>query len=160
MGSLFSMRGGCATTGTGSGCGIGTGSLRVVWGVGGCCTDGFSSTIFGAGVGIGAGIGAGAGAGTGEGTGEGAACASRDVLVLLLRCATVVLVSFGSAGLRVFLDFFSGSSTFGSFVLGFGPGFLRGTPEAVSLDVADAGVDVLVFTPAPTPGVLCSGGEG
>lgn len=41
--------------------------------------------------------------------------------------------SFGSAALRGFLGFFSGS--FGSFGFGLGPGFLRMVPAAVSLGV-------------------------
>lgn len=82
-------------------------------------------------------------------------CASIDAFVLLLRTGAA-FGSFGSAGLRGFLVFFSGSGTLGSFGFGFGPGFLRGCPDAVrprgAGDVADAGVGVLVFAgPTPTP---------
>src|SRR5690242_422970 len=102
-------RDGCVTAGGGSDCRMGTGSLGLVCGVGDCCTGGFSSTMGGA----------------------GAACASSDALVLLLRGAGAALGSFGSAGLRGFLGFFSWSCTITSFALGFGPGFLRGCPDAV-----------------------------
>jgi hypothetical protein len=79
-----------------------------------------------------------------------------DALALLLRTGAAALGSLGSAGLRGFLVFFSGSGTFGSFAFGFGPGFLRGWPEAVrprgAGDVAFAGVGVLTFAgPTPTP---------
>jgi hypothetical protein len=80
-------------------------------------------------------------------------CASRDALVLLFRAGTA-FGSFGSAGFRGFLVFFSGSGTFGSFAFGFGPGFLRGCPDAVrprgAGEVVFAGVGVLVFA-GPTP---------
>lgn len=148
MGSgLLSTRGGCVTTGGCSGWGVGTGSLGLVCGVGDCCTGGFSSTAT---------------------SGTGVVCGSNDALVLLLRCTGCVFGSLGSVGLRGFLGFFSDSGAFVSFVLGFGPGFLRGCPDAVSPrgagdDVAFPGV---VAPPTPTPpvetrmvefGVPCSG---
>lgn len=85
----------------------------------------------------------------------GCAPASKEALVLLLR-AGAVFGSLGSAVFRGFLVFFSGSGAFGSFGFGFGPGFLRGCPDAVrprgAGDVAFAGVGVLVFAgPTPTP---------
>lgn len=97
-------------------------------GAGGCCsmvTSGFTSF----------------------GTGD-AFCASNEALVLLLRGTGTALGSLGSAALRGFLGFFSGS--LGSFGFGLGPGFLRTVPAAVSLgvDAVDAGVGVLaVATP-------------
>ena len=116
-------------------------SMGFVCGGAGCCCStlktGFSSTS--------AGTGAGAAAGTGAGD---AFCASNEALVLLLRGAGAALGSFGSAALRGFLGFFSGS--LGSLGFGLGPGFLRTVPAAVSLgvDVVDAGVGVLaVATP-------------
>jgi hypothetical protein len=147
---LLNTRGGCVTTTGGcSGCCTGTGSLGLVCGVGDCCTGGgFSSTTT---------------------SGTGVVCASSDALVLLLRCTGCILGSLGSAILRGFLVFFSGSGKAGSFGLGFGPGFLRGCPDAVSPrgagDVAFAGVGVL-RPPTATPpvdtrivedGVPCSG---
>lgn len=83
------------------------------------------------------------------------ACASIEAFALLLRTGAA-FGSLGSAGLRGFLVFFSGSGAFGSFGFGFGPGFLRGCPDAVrprgAGDVADAGVGVPVFAgPTPTP---------
>lgn len=82
-------------------------------------------------------------------------CASSEALVLLFR-AGPAFGSLGSAGLRGFLVFFSGSGALGSFGFGFGPGFLRGCPDAVrprgAGDVVFAGVGVLVFAgPTPTP---------
>lgn len=70
--------------------------------------------------------------------------------------AGAVLGSLGSAGLRGFLVFFSGSAVPASFDFGFGPGFLRGCPDAVrprgAGDVAFAGVGVLTLAgPTPTP---------
>jgi hypothetical protein len=140
--------GGCSGCSTGTG----TGSLGRGCGVGDCCTGGFSSTMT---------------------SGAGVVCASSDALVLLLRCTGCAFGSLDSAGLRGFLVFFSGSGTGTgtgtSFALGFGPGFLRGCPDAVSPrgagDVAFAGVGVLT-PPTPTPpvdtrtvedGVPCSG---
>lgn len=144
------MRGGCETTGNGSGCGTETGSVGLVCGAGDCCTSGFSSTACGAGEG----------------------CASSDAFVRLLRCAGWALGSFGSAGLRGFLVFLSGSGTVASFGFGFGPGFFRGCPEAVN--PRGAGDDPLAWVgvlapPTPTPpvetrivelGVPCSGELG
>jgi hypothetical protein len=129
---LFNTRGACVTAGGSSGWGVGTGSLGLVCGTGDCCTGGFSSTTSGAGV----------------------ACASSDALVRLLRCTGCAFESLGSAGLRGFLGFFSGS-TVGSFALGFGPGFFRGCPDAVRPrgagdEVAFPGV---VTPPTPTPPV-------
>lgn len=75
----------------------------------------------------------------------------------------------GSAALRGFLGFFSDSGATASLVFGFGPGFLRGCPDAVKPRGAGdpvAGVGVLAFAaPTPTPadarteefGVPCSG---
>jgi hypothetical protein len=131
----------------------GTGSLGLGCGVGDCCMGGFSSATSGADI----------------------VCASSDALVRLLRCTGWTLGSLGSAGLRGFLVFFSFSFSFSgsgtmitSFPFGFGPGFLRGCPDAVSRvagEVAFAGVGVL-RCPTPTPpaetrmvedGVPCSG---
>lgn len=147
MGSagLLNTRGVSVTAGGCSACGTGTGSLGLVCGAGDCCTGGFSSAISGAGV----------------------ACASIDALVRLLRCTGCTLASLDSldsAGLRGFLGFFSGSGAFGSFGLGFGPGFLRGWPDAVRpLGAGDVFAGVGVLAP-PTPGtrivefgVPCSG---
>jgi hypothetical protein len=103
-------------------------------------------------------------------SGAGVACASSDALVRLFRCTGGALASLGSAGLRGFLGFFSGSGAFGSFCLGFGPGFLRGCPDAVSPRGAgdDVALPGVVAPPTPTPpvetrmvefGVPCSGGE-
>lgn len=91
-------------------------------------------------------------------TGGCAPCASIEALVLRLR-AGAAFGSLGSAGFRGFLVFFSGSGAFGSFGFGFGPGFLRGCPDAVrprgAGDVAFAGVGVLTFAgPTPTPALL------
>jgi hypothetical protein len=148
---LLNTRGGCVTAGgcSGWGTGTGTGSLGLACGVGDCCTGGLSSTTT---------------------SGAGVTCASSDALVLLLRCTGCALTSRGSAGLRGFRAFFSGSGAFGSFCLGFGPGFLRGCPDAVSPrgagdEVAFPWVGVLA-PPTPTPpvdtrivefGVPCSG---
>jgi hypothetical protein len=144
------MRGGCETTGSGSSCGTVTGSVGLVCGAGDCCTGGFSSTTCGA----------------------GESRASSDAFVRLLRCAGWAFGSLGSAGLRGFLAFFSGSGIPESFGLGFGPGFFRGCPDAVSPrgagDDPFAGVGVLA-PPTPTPpvdtrivefGVPCSGEFG
>jgi hypothetical protein len=142
---LLNTREVCVTEGGCSGCGTGTGSLGLVCGAGDCSTGGFSSTTSGAGV----------------------ACASSDAFVRLLRCTGCAFGSLGSVGLRGFLAFFSGSGRIASFPLGFGPGFLRGCPDAVrprsAGDVACAGVGVLA-PPTPTPdtrmvefGVPCSG---
>lgn len=78
-----------------------------------------------------------------------------EALALLLRTGAV-LGSLGSAGLRGFLVFFSGSAVLGSFAFGFGPGFLRGCPDTVRPrgvgEVAFAWVGVLTFAgPTPTP---------
>jgi hypothetical protein len=142
---LLNTRGGCATTSGCSGWGVGTGSLGLVCGAGDCCTGGFSSTTT---------------------SGTGVVCGSKDALVRLLRCTGCAFGSLGSAGLRGFLVFFSGSGPLRSFALGFGPGFLRGCPDAVR--PRGAGDDVAlpgVVTPTPTPpvedrvgfGVPCSG---
>jgi hypothetical protein len=148
---LFSTRGGCVTAGSCSGWGTGTGagSLGLACGVGDCCTGGRSSTTT---------------------SGAGAACASSDALVLLLRCTGCALTSRGSAGLRGFRGFLSGSGALGSFCLGLGPGFLRGCPDAVSPRGAGDEVALLcvgvLAPPTPTPavdtrmvelGVPCSG---
>lgn len=131
-------RGACVIAGDCSGCcGAGVGSLGLGCGVGELCTDGFSSTACRGGC---------------------APCASIEALVLRLRTGAA-FESLGSAGLRGFLVFFSGSGTFGSFGFGFGPGFLRGCPDAVrprgAGDVAFAGVGVLTFAgPTPTPAVV------
>lgn len=142
---LLNTRGACVTGGGCSGWSTGASSAGLVCGAGCCCTAGFSST----------------GAG-------GVLCASSDAFVLLLRGAGADDGSLGSAGLRGFLGFFS-STTFGSLGFGFGPGFLRTVPAAVSLGVVvdDAGVGVLAFAATPTPllptrivvlfGVPCSG---
>ena len=148
MGSgLLNTRAACVTAGGCSGWGTGAGSLGLVCGAGDCCTGGFSSTTSGTGV----------------------VCASSEALVRLLRCTGCAFGSLGSACLRDFLGFFSGSCAFASLGLGFGPGFLRGCPDAVrprgAGDVAFAGVGVLA-PPTPTPpaetrivelGVPCSG---
>ena len=86
-------------------------------------------------------------------------------MVLLLRCTGAALTSLGSAGFRDFLGFFSRSKTTASFSLGFGPGFLRGCPDAVSPRGAG---DVPAPTAPPAPaeartaefGVPCSGEWG
>jgi hypothetical protein len=124
----------CVGIGDGSGCwSAGTGSLGLGWGVGEFCIIVLSSA-----------------------TGSAFTfCASSEALVLLFRAGTA-FGSFGSTGFRGFLVFFSGSGTFGSFGFGFGPGFLRGCPDAVrprgAGDVVFAGVGVLVFAgPTPTP---------
>ena len=132
---MVGRRAGWFTTGDCSGLGAGVGSAGLGCGVGGFCTGSFSSTM-----------GAGAGGGAGD-----AAWASSEALVLLLRVGAA-LGSFGSAGLRGFLTFFSGSGAAASLIFGLGPGFLRGSPEAVSPrgagEVACAGV--LAPTTPPT----------
>jgi hypothetical protein len=87
-------------------------------------------------------------------------------LVLRLRVGAT-LGSFGSAGLRGFLVFFSGSGAVTSLIFGLGPGFLRGCPEAVSPrgagEVVCAGVLAAPTTPPTLEmrvvafGVSCSG---
>jgi len=126
-----------------SGWDTGAGSLGLVCGVGDCSTGGFSSTASGADV----------------------VCGSNDAFVLLLRCAGCAFGSLGSAVLRDFLTFFSGSGTL-SLAFGFGPGFLRGCPDAVSpRGAGDVPFGVLAPPATPPPvetrivefGVPCSG---
>jgi hypothetical protein len=118
------------TAGICSGCKTETGSLGLLCGVGDCCTGGFSSTSWAAGT----------------------ACASRDALVLLLRCTGAAFGSFGSAVLRGLRGFFSPSGAAGSLAFGFGPGFLRGCPDAVRpRGAGDPVAGVGVLSPTPTP---------
>jgi hypothetical protein len=118
------------TADTCSVCKRGTGSLGLLCGMGDCCTGGFSSTS----------------------CAVGTACASRDALVLLLRWTGAAFGSFGSAVLRDFRGFFSPSGAAVSLALGFGPGFLRGCPDAVRpRGAGDPVAGVGVLSPTPTP---------
>ena len=116
----------CVTAPGGSVWGAEANSAGLCCWTGCCCCAGFSSADGGAGWG------------------------SNDALPLFLRGAGAALGSFGSAGLRVRFVFFS--SAFGSFGFGFGPGFLRGWPEAVSLGVVVVVVVDDVATPTPPAG--------
>ena len=127
------MRGVCVST-IGSDWIAETSSAGLVCDAGCCSTDDFSS------IGIGVVV-----------------CASRNGPVLLRGAGAAAYESLSPAvlrGLRRFSALFS-FTAFGSLGFGFGPGFLRMVPAAVSLGVGvdDAGVGLLKFT-AVNPPVL------